>query len=80
MTADVEMIWVCRDGREMLISEMDDRHLANAIAMILRHTKWRRRYLIRLEMEVLRRGEPPELIETIKRLGSPRGRLEPPTT
>lgn len=28
--------WRCADGRRMLISEMDDRHLNNSIAMIYR--------------------------------------------
>ena len=29
-------IWRCHDGRRMLVSEMHDSHLANAIAMIYR--------------------------------------------
>jgi hypothetical protein len=28
--------WRCHDGRRMLVSEMHDSHLANAIAMIYR--------------------------------------------
>lgn len=29
-------MWRCNDGRRLLVTQMDDRHLANSIAMIRR--------------------------------------------
>lgn len=50
-------IWVCRDGRRMLVKEMTNSHLANSIARIRRSPKgWRREWLPRLELEVLIRN------------------------
>lgn len=43
--------WVCRDGRRMKVEQMDDRHLANAIAKIERSRRWRREWLPRLYLE-----------------------------
>ena len=37
-------MWKCRDGREILISKMDDLHLANSIKMIVR--QWHARAFI----------------------------------
>ena len=48
-------IWITRDGRRMHASEMDDRHLANAIAKIRRSTNWRKHWLPRLLLEQLLR-------------------------
>lgn len=46
------MRWVCKDGRRMLIAEMADSHLANAIAMVERSkTAWRFQSLPRLYLE-----------------------------
>ena len=47
-----DTVWVTRDGRAILVSDMSDSHLRNAIQMILRHPDWRRRYLDRLQLEV----------------------------
>jgi hypothetical protein len=46
-----DTVWTCRDGRSLLVSEMTDSHLRNAINMILRHRRWRRSYLERLLLE-----------------------------
>jgi hypothetical protein len=46
-----DTVWICRDGRRLLVSEMSDSHLVNAINMILRNRRWRRRYLDRLLLE-----------------------------
>jgi hypothetical protein len=56
-----DTIWVCRDGRQVLVSQMADSHLANCIALILRKRKWRREYLDRLQLELV--------IRSIKREG-----------
>lgn len=48
-----DTIWVCADGRRLLVSQMDDRHLHNCIAKIRRSRRgWRREYLERLEIEL----------------------------
>lgn len=47
-----DTLWICRDGTRLLVSQMTDRHLHNAIAMILRRHAWRREYLDRLLLEV----------------------------
>lgn len=45
-------VWVCQDGRRMTVVQMDDAHLANAIAAIERSkTGWRYRWLPRLYLE-----------------------------
>lgn len=56
-----DTIWICRDGRKVLVSQMSDRHLDNAIALVLRSSGWRREYLDRLELELT--------IRAIKRQG-----------
>ncbi len=48
-----DRLWRCKDGRTMRVSQMDNQHLRNAIAMIKRSkSNWRRGYLSRLELEV----------------------------
>jgi hypothetical protein len=47
-----DTVWTCRDGTTVLVSQMSDRHLHNAIALILRSHGWRREYLERLLLEV----------------------------
>ena len=48
-----DMIWICKDGRRMRITEMETSHIRNAIAMIERSVKgWRRSYLERLRLEL----------------------------
>lgn len=44
-------IWVCKDGRRMKVGDMDNAHLANAIAKIERSRRWRREWLARLYLE-----------------------------
>jgi len=46
-----DTVWLCKDGREVLVSRMSDDHLRNAIALVLR-TGWRLEYLPRLLLEV----------------------------
>jgi tRNA(Ile)-lysidine synthase TilS/MesJ len=43
--------WVCKDGRRMKVSEMDDSHLENAIRLVERCRRWRRHWLGRLYLE-----------------------------
>jgi len=58
-----DRVWRCRDGRRLLVSEMSDSHLVNAINLIRRSRGWRRQYLDRLRLEIeirqlgLRRGK-----------------------
>jgi hypothetical protein len=47
-----DTVWVCRDGRRILVSYMTDSHLHNCMAMILRRRNWRREYIDRLLLEV----------------------------
>lgn len=48
-----DTVWVCADGRKVLISKMDRDHLLNCIAKIKRsRTGWRAKYLPRLELEL----------------------------
>lgn len=50
----MDTLWVCADGRKLLVSQLDDRHLANCIAKIRRHwPRWRAEYLPRLELELV---------------------------
>lgn len=51
--------WRCADGRRMLVSEMHDDHLKNAIAMIYRGHD----YLGRRVTERTRRALPALLVE-----------------
>jgi hypothetical protein len=51
-----DTVWTCRGGRQLLVSQMEDRHLHNCIAMILRNRNWRREYLDRLQLELLIRS------------------------
>jgi hypothetical protein len=51
-----DTVWTCRDGRQVLVSQMDDRHLHFAIAMILRNPGWREEYLDRLQLELVIRS------------------------
>jgi hypothetical protein len=53
----MDRLWVCADGRALLVSQMEDRHLANCIAKILRsRSGWRREYLERLQIELVVRS------------------------
>lgn len=48
-----DMVWVTRDGRSLLISQMDTSHIVNCIAKINRsRTGWRAEYLPRLQLEL----------------------------
>jgi hypothetical protein len=48
-----DKIWITRDGRAYLVSEMETRHILNCIAMIERKNGWRRSYLRRLYLELV---------------------------
>ena len=51
-------VWICRDGREMTVTEMTDAHINYSIAMIMRsqnRPKWRHHWLPRLVGEIERR-------------------------
>jgi hypothetical protein len=48
-----DKVWITRDGRAYLVSEMETRHIVNCINMILRRKGWRRRYLERLYLELV---------------------------
>jgi hypothetical protein len=48
-----DKIWMTRDGRAYLVSDMTTSHIKNCIAMILRRNGWRRRYLARLYLELV---------------------------
>lgn len=45
-------VWVTKDGRRMLVGQMDDKHLRNSIAKIERSRNWRRHWLPRLYLEL----------------------------
>lgn len=48
-----DTVWVCKDGRKILVSNMEYSHLLNCIAKIQRSkTGWRKEYLNRLEIEL----------------------------
>lgn len=47
-----DTVWICADGRRILVSQMTDSHLHNAIAKIRRSRGWRKNYLERLELEL----------------------------
>jgi hypothetical protein len=47
-----DRMWVCKDGRRMLVAEMTTLHVVNSIAMIKRIKGWRRHLLKRLELEL----------------------------
>jgi hypothetical protein len=47
-----DTIWTCRDGRQVLVSQMEYQHLMNCIRMIGRKRSWRREYLPRLLLEL----------------------------
>jgi hypothetical protein len=47
-----DMLWMCRDGRVLRVSQMTDSHLRNAIRMIEARRTWRREYLSRLYLEI----------------------------
>jgi hypothetical protein len=48
-----DKIWITRDGRAYLVSDMTTSHIRNCIAMIERRNGWRRRYLARLYLELV---------------------------
>jgi hypothetical protein len=50
----MDRVWLCRDGRQLLVSQMDERHIVNCINKIQRHwPRWRAEYLPRLEIELV---------------------------
>lgn len=52
-----DTLWTCRDGRTLLVSQMETSHVINSVNKIRRHAAegrpWRTRYLERLELELL---------------------------
>jgi hypothetical protein len=51
-------IWVTADKRHLRISQMEERHIRNCIALIRRRKGWRKEYLERLELELYIRSLP----------------------
>lgn len=51
-----DKVWVTRDGRKILVSQMETSHIVRCIAMILRNRNWRREYLDRLRIELIARS------------------------
>jgi hypothetical protein len=48
-----DRIWICRDGRQLRVAQMDEQHIINCINKIRRHwPRWRAGYLSRLEIEL----------------------------
>ena len=49
-----DTVWVTKDGRRILVSQMDTNHIMNCIIMIVNSKKgWRREYLERLRLELI---------------------------
>lgn len=48
---DYSVIWTTRDGREVPLVEMDDRHISNAVALL---SQWRKDCLGRGEADTAR--------------------------
>jgi hypothetical protein len=46
-----DRIWVCKDGRRIPVSALDDDHLQKCIDKIERSRGWRKQYLPRLKLE-----------------------------
>jgi hypothetical protein len=48
-----DTIWITKDGRQILVQQMERSHLVNCIAKIERSkTNWRKEYLSRLQLEL----------------------------
>jgi hypothetical protein len=57
-----DTVWICKDGRQILVSAMETSHIHNCIAKILRSRRgWRREYLPRLQLELLIRSMKDKL-------------------
>lgn len=53
----LDRVWVCKDGRQLLVSQMETSHIEKCIAKILRSRKgWRRNFLERLQIELVIRS------------------------
>lgn len=49
----MDKIWITADGRQLLVSQMETRHIHNCIAKIQRSKRgWRGEYLERLQLEL----------------------------
>jgi len=49
----LDTLWVCKDGRALLVSQMETSHVQNCITKILRSRRgWRAEYLDRLKLEL----------------------------
>jgi len=52
-----DTVWTTREGKRILVSQMETSHVVNCIALIRRHAgRWRAKYLDRLELELLIRS------------------------
>jgi hypothetical protein len=47
-----DTVWVTKDGRHILVRQMERSHVLNSIAKIQRSINWRREYLPRLLLEI----------------------------
>lgn len=50
-----DLVWYTADKRRIAVTDMDDQHISNCIARILRRHTWRRQYLHRLMGEQIAR-------------------------
>jgi hypothetical protein len=46
-----DRVWVTKDGRKLLVAQMETGHIERALEMI-KANNWRRRYQTRLELEL----------------------------
>ena len=51
-----DRLWTCRDGRQLFVSQMEDSHIYNILAMMDRNPLWRRDYRDRIEIELVIRA------------------------
>lgn len=61
-----DQIWVCKDGKEILVSEMEDNHLINAWRVF---TKKKEKILTRIDQGLYSIAMLEKLINIEKRLG-----------
>lgn len=48
-----DMIWICKNGRKLPVSNMGTRHIKNCLNLMDKHPGWREEFRERLELELL---------------------------